>query len=852
MFSLLYFKIKNFYFLTILLILLGIVTNLHAQPPGRRGGSSEGGNVESKGKLSGRILEKMTDQPIEYATVIVMRSNDSIPVGGGSSDEKGNFLISNLPYGKFKIKIGFVGYKNYQRDSILIKPDNPEVNLGVINLNSTEVVTNDVVIEAERSAVQINAEKKTFEVGQMSVAQGGSAADVLGQIPSITIDQDGGAQMRGNADVIILIDGKPSNLTGGGRSAILEQIPANLIERVEVITNPSARYDPDGVSGIINIILKKNNKPGFFGSVNANAGTGDKYNGGISLSAGAAKWSANINYSYRYTDNFLAGNSKRENSLPIVYNLDQVRDGIVINKSNLGNATFEYRPSDRSAISLKGGISYRDNPKWETTSYQFSDSNRITTMYSTRPTTWLRDNLGYEVGLGYVLSFKQPEKSLSASVMYSRNTGFEDLIGLQNYRFVSGGDSSSGNRNQNTMGFYTYNSQIDFVSPLKNVGKHTKRRYELGAKNISRSTDQDFHAMILNGIEWSDNSKLTNQFVFTESIYSAYGIYAGETPKWDYQFGLRAEQTYTVSDQKTTKEKYHYDYFNLFPTVHLSYKLTDMRQLQLNYSRRIKRQDLEQVNPFIVVTDPYNVQVGNPKLKPEITSSFELQYVQFSEKFTLTATAYYRYTSNRIIRFREIEMSSDGPIPMGAAAVKFSNLQDNHSTGVEGILINRWFKWWNTTANLNIFYNELNDDRLGQAFTTSSNKVSNITWNGKIISNLTIKKKLEFQMSYNYRARNLNSQGIMDPMHSMDMGLKYSFMKSKLNVTLNVTDVFNTRQFSTTSRGYGYFQDFMYKRESRIVTLGALYSFGSLKNTGKQKTKKDREQKIQEDSGDGF
>lgn len=796
----------------------GFLSLLLAQPP-----SGDRPPQNPIGEVSGTITDGNTHTGLEYATVSLIRLRDSSVVGGMITDSTGIFHIKEIPFGKYRLRINYIGYKNYTNDSILITPRRPVLELGEISLASNETVMQTVEIEGTKGMIQITPEKKIYNVAQMGVTQGGTAQDVLEQLPSVTTDEDGKASMRGNGNLIILIDGKPSNLTGGSRSAVLDQIPANLIERIEVITNPSARYDADGTSGIINIVMKKNRKAGFFGSVNGNVGTNNKYNAGYNISIGNSKWNFSTGYTFRYTDNFLKSTGYRKNTIrDSVFYYDQRADGNVVHRNHMANASIDFRPKEGHSITLNGNYNRRGRPLWEKTEYNFLDQERVSSGYSSRPFNWVREGYGYEGGLAYTRDFKKKERKLNALVNYSRNFDDIRLYAHQTYWLPDGSPSDTALRQQNTN--ITNNStttlQLDYVHPFKN-----KQRFEFGAKSITRTTDQDFLAEQYNFAteNWFNDTNLSNRFNYTESVNAGYGIYAGEYKKWEYQLGLRLEQTFTVSDQRTTNQKYNYDYFSWFPSVHGAYKITDMRQIHFNYSRRVNRADFESLNPFLTYTDPLNTQRGNPQLRPEYINSFELQYVQYSNKLTLTATLYYRYLTEQMIRYRTLAEN-------GVANMTWRNLNDNHSYGAEAIAVMRWFKWWNTNTSMNVYQIKLSDPSL----ITNAN-ATGWAWVGKITSNFVLPKKIELQISYNYRSPFVLAQGEMKHMHGMDASIKIPVLKDKGSILANVTDIFNTRQFMVLNQGPGFTQDFTRKRETRIAYIGFTYAFGNLKSQPKQK-----------------
>jgi outer membrane receptor protein involved in Fe transport len=783
---------------------------IYAQKPGLKG---QGG--PAVGQIKGSLIDPSTKEHIEYAAVALIRSRDSSVTRGILTDSTGKFLFTEIPYGKYAIKVSCIGYKNYFKDSLMVRPGKEIIDLGNLELIPVTLTTEEVVIESERGNLEIGAEKKIFNVEKNLVAQGGTAQDILQQIPSVTIDSDGQVSLRGNGNVTILIDGKPTALTGSNRSAILEQIPANLIDKVEVITNPSARYDADGTAGIINIVLKQNRKPGYFGAVNLNVGTNNKYNTGFSFSYGTPKFNLSTSYSFRYNEMWFNGNSFRKNILrDTSFYFDQNNNGDAIRRTHGANLSMDYRINPKNTIGLSASFNANTNPRFETIENRYLNEGKIQTDNSPRFSSEDESRLGWDCGLNYQKLFKNSEQKLTALFNYSGNRSVFEFSARQTGWLPGRYYGEIQQRNSSTDNFDLGILQIDYTNPLKNGG-----RLEAGFKSIVRNIDNDFLAESYNfsSESWVNDTNLTNHFVFTEQVHAAYGIYSGKFKKIDYQAGLRLEQAFTNSEQLTQEGAYKYNYFSFFPSLHLSYKLNDLNHLQLNYSRRINRPDVGSLNPFINYTDPLNQRQGNPFLRPEYINSYELQHILYSKKITLTSTLYYRLTTNQIVRYRYLNEA-------GIAITTFNNLNDGHSYGAEFIAINRWTKFWNTTASFNLFGLELNDAALTAGATRRG-----LSFVGKIISNFTIIKNLEFQLSYDVTGPRVIPQGKFYEIHALDAALRYSILKGKGTITFNVSDVFDTRRFRIYTESPNFQQEFMRKRETRIAYLGFNYNFGNMK-----------------------
>ncbi|MCS6905385.1 MAG: TonB-dependent receptor [Bacteroidia bacterium] len=789
------------------------------------------------GQIKGILTDAANGELVEYAAVALLRSRDSSVVQGILTDSSGNFHFQEVPFGRYFIKITCVGYQNYTKDSLVIRPSNEILDLGKLKLIPVAVQTEEVVIESEKANIEIGPEKRVFNVEKNWVSQGGTAQDILQQIPSVTIDNEGRASLRGNGNVTILINGKPTALTGSNRSAFLEQIPANLIEKVEVITNPSARYDADGTAGIINIVLKQNQKPGYFGSINFNAGTNHKYNTGFTFSYGTSKINLSASYSFRYNQMWFNGFSFRKNILrDTLFYFDQNNRGNTIRRTHGANLSLEYRLNPKNSIALNVSLNTNENPRSETIDNRYLNESRIQTGSSPRNSFEDETRLGWDAGINFQKTFRNNEHKLVALANYSGNRSINTFTANQiNNRLYNRFDERLSQQNRNNDKFDLSILQIDYLQPLQNGA-----RLEVGYKGIARIVDSDFRAENYDfSIQrWENDANLTNHFIFKEQVHAVYGIYASKIKKIDYQVGLRLEQAFTLSEQLVQQGKYHYNYFSFFPSLHLSYKMNNIHNWQWNYTRRINRPEVGALNPFINYTDPLNQRKGNPFLRPEYINSFELQHIYYSKKLTLTSTLYYRLTTSQIVRYRYLNAE-------GIAITTFENLNDGHSYGAEFIAINRWTKFWNTTTSFNLFGLELNDATL-----TGGMIRRGVSFVGKVISNFTIAKNLDFQLSYDITGPRVIPQGKFYEIHALDAAIRYTVLKGKGTVIININDIFDTRRFRIFTQSPSFEQEFIRKRETRILYIGFNYNFGNMKLQQSNKGRRQNRENSSETGGE--
>ena len=789
--------------------------------PDFKGGA--GGEMPTPGKIKGIIVDKSKGVPVEFATIALFKRKDSTLVTGAVANAKGEFLLENLPFGRFFMKINFIGYKEIVIDTIKIKPSLLEVNLGKFKLPVSSEDLNEVEVSTDRGSMQLSIDKKVFNVTKDIINNSGSATDVLQKIPSVSVDIDGNISLRGSGNVTVLVDGKPSGITGSSRQAILSQIPASSIESVEVITNPSAKYDPDGMSGIINIVLKKNKANGFNGSVSASVGTFDKYNGSMNLSYRNKYVNAYVNYGYRSDHRTGSGYSNRQNILSdTTFYVNNSSASVKRSESHNAKAGLDFYINDKNTIGVS--VMYgsgRENNFGSTYYNEYDNLQNLSGDYY-RDVPEINHNNNLDYNLNYRKTFSKPKQELTMDATYSDAASDE----TQNYN-ERDYSLKFAPLNSIPLRQITYNNgrngiftgQLDYTQPLKKGGK-----FETGYKITNRSIDNDYVSKSFN--YGSDNFMpdlaINNNFKYTEQIHAAYGTFSSSIKNFGYQLGLRAEEVMTDSKLITTGEEYKKDYFSLFPSVHLSQKLKKEQEVQVSYSRRINRPNVRSLNPFKDYEDPYNVRYGNPYLKPEYINSYELSYIKYWEKSVLTATAYYRQTNGIVQRIKTIGDST-------ISYTTFVNLNSSTSYGLELIDKSDLFKWWNITASFNFFQNIINGKNIDADLQNN-----NISYTAKLLSNMKVWKTMDIQFSANYNGPTATAQGIVKPIFTMDIGLKKDFLKNKLSIGLGVTDLTNARKMSITASGSDFIMSMERRRESRVATLTVTYRFGKMTDSGKK------------------
>lgn len=783
----------------------------------------EGGGPPAIGKIKGVIVDDKNKQAVEFATVALFKLKDSALAGGMVAGSKGDFLLSELPFGRYFLKINFIGYKQFIIDSISIRPKQMEIDLGQIKLKSTSEQLTEVEVTSEKSTIQLGIDRKIFNVEKSIISEGGSASDVLQSIPSISVDIDGNISMRGSGNVVVLIDGKPSGLTGSSRAAILQQIPASSIESIELITNPSAKYDPDGMSGIINVITKKNKLNGFNGSVTVGAGTGDKYNAAATISYRNSKVNVYANYGFRSNNRTGGGNTYRQNFLSdTTFFLRQ--DFNSLNKSISHNVKggVDFYLNDKNTIGVSVLYNIGDDASNEVVNYFEADNNDVTSASYSRDIVTSDTPTNIDYNLNYRKTFTKPKQELIFDVTYSdaagtRNENYTE----RNYtlKYEPKNTTPFKQKTETVSKNNIITAQLDYVQPLKN-----NMKWEMGGKTTLRTIGSDFASNMFDYVskDYFLDTITSNNFVYTEDVYAAYSTLSGNIKKFGYQLGLRAEQANTTSNLITTEEEFTNNYFKLFPSLHLSQKLKKEQELQLSYSRRINRPNTRNLNPFKELSDPYNIRYGNPYLQPEFINSYELSYMKYFPKGVLTATAYFRQTDGVIQRYKII---SDSTI----SYITFINLDKSQSYGLELIIKSDITKWWNITFSANGFQTKID----GGAQADLQNE--NLSYIVKLLSNMRVWKNFDIQFTANYTGPMATLQGEMKSQFVMDLGLKKEIFKNA-SLSLNITDLTDARRFQIVGNNDpAFYQEMNRKRESRIATLTFNYRFGKMSETRKSR-----------------
>lgn len=798
--------------------------------------------TDQKGiKITGKAVDEKSGANLDFATVALVKATDGVQFRGAQTDLDGKFTFENIPAGNYALKISFVGYDSFSQN-ITTSLEKPILDLGTLKVKKGNAsVLNEVVVTGRKDVIQLGIDRKVFNADQSLVSQGGSATDLLATVPSVQVDLDGNIGLRGTNNVRVLIDGKPSTFGGANITQILQSLPASAIERVELITNPSSKYDPEGQSGIINIVLKKNQRLGINGNVALTTSRFNGFNGNTGLNFKNEKWNLSGNYSYRTGDRLGSGLNNTEfisSSLTTPFSFAS-ESSLSNDKNHTFKVGAEYYFTEKTSLSLSGNFNSGKEFGNENLNQRFLSSNQTLVDFGSGFNRNTEDGYGFDLNLDFFHKFKKQGEELTANFSSGNSQQAQNENIVQNFFDLNGELSDSrtsiDRRNIIDENSKNYNIQLDYIKPLTEQSK-----FEAGYRSTIRNSDEDqlSDTLLVRGTQnYGIDKTLTSLFQLEDIVHAVYTNYQNRlTKNFGFQFGLRAEQAYlntsiTGSDFNgsplTTPGSL--DYFRVYPSIFLTQKLKGENQLQLSYTRRVNRPRGWQVNPFPDVDDRFNIRIGNPNLRPEDIHSFEFSYAKFWSAFTLTSSLYFRQVNDVVQSLRTVN-----PDQLGGTVSRFFNLSKNQAYGLELISRADITKKVNLTGNLNFFQSVFQGDA-----SLGINDNSGFNWNGNLTANATLTKKLSAQSNFFYSAPRIVSQGRIKEIYSLDAGLRYDIINTKGSLSFNMRDVFNSRRFNTTTDNGAFLQESERRRRGGIYSLTFSYRFGKQDFAPKKPAKRD-------------
>ncbi len=765
------------------------------------------------GKITGIVTDASDNEFIPYATIVLFNKADSVQVNGGVTDDKGFFKLDKIPEGEYYMVINYIGYQKKIINDISVKKGMSSIDLGTLKIDKAVTDIEEVEIIAEKDVIEYKIDKKVINVSKKSVAAGGTVVDALENTPSVQIDAEGNVSLRGSSNFTVLIDGKPTALKGNDA---LKSIPATAVENVELITNPSAKYDPDGTSGIINIIMKKDFKTGVNGIVNASIGTGLKYNGDFTINYRKEK----LNYFIGASYNNMPQNPSTEIDNEIFYNdtthiLTQTADrNHLMNNYNI-KAGVDFYLDDSNTLTFSGDYGY-----WGFNLDMDTQLKEYTAPVSV--TDYKRTLTELSIGGNYVnsnLTFDHDfskAHDLVTSLTFSSWNGnnFSDVNEQSTDEFYLNPFDAYHNKSDRNDLNKDFSLKLDYTKPF---GEKNKLEIGIQSSYFILNSDYTKSDQAYNSDIWIEQPEFTNEFEFYRLIHSAYTTFSSEFKEIQYQLGLRGEYTDRLLSLKTTDNEYSYEKFDIYPTVHLTKQLPKEQQLQAGYSKRINRPQPWNLNPFPIYSDSYTTQAGNPELLPEYTDSYELNYMKRFKIGFAALEAYYRQTNNGFER--TINLSDDGIIQVGT-----ENLNKNFAYGAELSGNFRFNKWLNIYASANIYSYNIQGEIVTETATVQSIKSDYV-----LNSTISFTKSTRLQLTGFYNAPTITPQGYRSEMYGMNAAISQDFFKNRLSVVIRGRDILKTMKFKFETQAENINTNFVFNMEYPVIVLNISYKINNYK-----------------------
>lgn len=773
---------------------------------------------DGKGKIKGIVLDKNTEKPMEFANIAVYNQKDSSLVTGGITDDTGQFEIGNINYGEYYLEVNFIGFNSTDVADIVLTRNNKVRDVGEVVLSSSAVSIGEVSVVADKAQVEYKLDKKVVNVSQVISAIGGTAVEVLENTPSVQVDIEGNVSLRGSSNFTVLIDGRPSVLTG---SDALQQIPASAIENIEIITNPSAKYEPDGTTGIINLVMKKNALNGLSGIFNASVGTRDKYRGDFTLSYRTEKF--NITAGADFRDERGKGGS---------YSRSETYSGDTISYINMDGTRWDKRQghnfkggvdwfvSDNTTLGIQGRVGTRE--RYNTgggrthafTNFGGAEDFSITEETSTHTNDY------YSTTLNFQHKFKGEGHKIEAMAFFSDETGDDDEVegeiwsdgnfdyNVANPVYVERVSTLEGEKEKE------FRFQVDYTYPFSKDGR-------LEAGMMSRIEDQkgslDFRDYDQSSDLWVPNEQFSSTTDFRRDIHAAYATYANKIGGLSYMAGLRGELTLREIDNSNARAVSELNRFDLFPTVHISYPIGESNEFMSSFSRRINRPRGWDLDPTPNYFNRYTIRYGNADLKPEYTNSYELGYMRRFGRSYVSLDAFHRITNNKIDRYSVLGED-------GVYSLYTDNFDKDYATGLELTGNVNFTKWLIVNASTSMYRYRITGTLEGESVDRTSTN-----WTGRVNTTLRFSENSRMQIQGFYNGPSVSAQGDRKAMIFSNISYRQDFLKKKLTATVSVRDPFGTARFEGESYGDNFKRWFRWEREPRVVMLTLSYKLNNFK-----------------------
>ncbi len=758
-------------------------------------------------KITGIITDGTSNQTIPYASVAIYHTKDSTLVTGVLSKDDGSFVLDKLPYGNYYMVVTFVGYKKHKVNEILLTSARKTAALGPVKVTTSTTALKEVEVVGSIPPVTYQIDKKVVNIAQNITASGSTLAEALQNAPSIQTDVEGNITLRGSSSYTVLIDGRPSPIAG---SEALQQIPANLVQNVELITNPSAKYEAEGSAGIINIIMKKQKIRGSSGIVNLTAGTGDKYSGNLNLSYKISKFNFTLGGDFTdYNSNFKSHSNVTDTLQQSLKKQVITGSGDFHRKGNGLRAGIDYEIDDKNSLTLTGSFGDRTFARSASGDYHDTYTSPLSNVYYTNSQTPQFKRNYKSINLDYMLKFNTSGHQLCASAYYT--SGPSNNISLlqvdtTNVSGIKTGGSLTQQSAQNS-DQTDFRTKIDYSLPIGDKGK-----FEAGYQGRYMNNNGSYHLTNLVGGNWIEDEAQKDLINFKDQIQAGYATYLNTMPLFDYQLGMRAEYENRYLNQEIQNKVNRINRIDFFPTIHLTKQLPWKLQLQTSYTRRINRPMPWNINPFILHLDPQTIQMGNAGLLPEFANSYELNLEKkLNDVSFVSAEGFLRQTYGLIQQISTFDASSQ------ITTNTFGNIDHDRSMGAEFMVNLQPFKWFNLNSSFNIFNYHM-FGTLVPGVATSTN-----TWNIHVNPTFHFTKTTSMQVTYIYNAPTITAQGTRSGFYSSTIAIKQNLLNRKASLTLQMQNLFGrTINYNTTVTANQYKYS-SFQRESQVFLLTFSY-----------------------------
>lgn len=762
--------------------------------------------------ITGKVVEESTQEPMQFVNVALYHSRDTSLAHNTVTDKNGVYEFTLVANGSYYLKISFIGFEPIVTPPFRLDATNTHADMGTTAIKISSTILNEVEVKDDKPLYENSIDRKVYHVDQDMMSKSGSASEVLANVPSVSVDVDGTVSLRNSTNVTILINGKPSPQMRLGSDEALQQIPANTIERIEIITNPSAKYKPDGTAGIINIVLKKETTRGLNGSLTANAGNDNRYNSTINMNYNFGKVNLYGSYGIRHNYRYRTSIDERiiKDSLGRIINYFHQES--VTNSHPLSHTAqlgFDYNINNKNLIGASGTYYYRDLSLPENMITTITDTFQQVTLDYTRALS----NTEFEWERAFTAhfnhKFKKEDNELNIEFETTESVEEEDNHFTNTYRTPEAPLSFDNTLLQTGANETFLNAEYllpigeDAGIELGYEGEFIRERFSLYASYFDSTLDS-----------WVDDVSKSNDFHFDQDIHAFYATYEQSLGEFQFLVGLRGEDAFRSSKLITRDSAVSFHDLSLYPSLHVAYEFNDEKQLQLSYSKRINRPEDDQVNPFPDYEDPRDIKVGNPYLRPEQVHSLEFGYQVVNDRFTFVPGVFYRYKYNG---FTEISTYINDSTLLTTS----ENLTSQQSGGIELVLAGKVKKMVTFNFSADGYFDQIDASDLDE----SENK-SAFSWSAKLSATGNLTKSTMMQLNASYTSAMLTPHGKYLPVFVLNTGVRQDILKKKASILLTVSDVFNTLRWQYQINTTELYQQVTNKRKSRVIYLGFTYRFG--------------------------